>query len=233
MPVRFGQGLGRKPMKLGYGGERTSIPIDTDTSELDAGGIDHYWHPDRDGVEQAPEAFARELAAISPDVKIVRPPENVTLYNKTRAWLLWYRCPRVTHHLSPGWLMLRDWRDSKGQPLPLDGRVGSYLYSVSARAFGSAKKYFDHCVEEMKREKASREKTYTDDRRDRQSEFADSLMIKNIGTGNKFARHHDGAILPSRGERNWSAQNRTRSIPSSLAKAEADAAEKRRSLDGQ
>lgn len=228
MPVRFGQGLGRKPMKLGFGGDKIPVPVDTDTSEMDAGGIDHFWHPERDGVEQAPEWFARQLAEISPDVKMVRPPEAAPLYHRTRAWLLWYRCARVTHHLSPGWLMLRDWRDSKGEPLPLDSRVGSYLYSVSARAFGSAKKYFDHCVEEIARDKASREKSYTDDRQDRQSDFADSMQIKNIGSGSKSALHHDGTILPSRGERNWHAENRKRLIPSSVAKQEAEQAEMRR-----
>lgn len=186
--------------------------------------MDYYWHPDREGVEQAPEAFQRDLRSVDPHgvVRVVRPPAGAPLVFE-RAWLVWYRKPSVTHYLSPGWLMLREWRDRHGEPLPLDPRVFSYLYSVSAQQFGSGKQYWDHCVSEMNREKASREKFHRDGNHDRAEDFRQSTLIKNIGSGNKFSLHHDGTVIPSRGQANWIAERRKRMISGELSAAESRA----------
>ena len=210
-------GRGRK---LGPRGQFARHEIDRSEKELPEAALDHYWHPDREGVEQAPEHFRRELELISPDVKVVRPPASAPTYYPL-AWLAWYRNHRVTHYLSPGWLMLREWRDRNRVPLPLDQRVFSYLYSVSARAFGNGKKYWDHCVVEMQRDKAAREKVHTDGTRDRMEDYRQYTQIKSIGTGNKFALHHDGTSVPSRGQANWLAERRRRMAPGALLADEA------------
>lgn len=213
--------------KLGPGGTPGRIAVDTTERELPEAAMDHYWHPDREGVERAPDDFMRDLKAIDryDKVRIVRPPPNAPTYYK-RAWLLWYRKPEVTHYLSPGWMMLRDWRSHDGEPLPLDQRVFSYLFSVSAEHFGGAKKYWDHCVEEMKRDKARREKIHTDGTHDRMEDYRQFMQIKSIGAGNKFALHHDGTNAPSRGQANWLSERRKRMIPGELLKDETARREK-------
>ena len=107
----------RRARKLGPQGQHAKVAVDTVERELPEAALDHYWYPEREGVEHAPEAFQRELALISPDVRVVRPPAGAPTYYK-RAWLVWYRNGRVTHPLSPGWNLLRDWRDMHGEPLP-------------------------------------------------------------------------------------------------------------------
>jgi hypothetical protein len=208
-----------------------TVPLAPAEAEYDVGGIDHYWHPERDGVEQAPDDFQRDLALISPDVRAVRPPAGAPMYFK-RAWLIFMRCERVTHYLSPGWLMLIDWRNQHGEPMPLDNRVFSYLYSISAMKFGTAKKYWDHCVAEKQREDAAKERAYTNERRDRQREYRQYTGIKNIGAGSKFARHHDGTSFPGKNALAMHLQNRRRTIPSEVAKDEAQQLEQRRAARG-
>lgn len=227
-PVReFQQRAGRTPGRV----SPTTIPIDTSITEYDEAGLDYYWHPDREGVETAPQWFQDELAAISTDVKVVRPPERAPLYFP-RAWLVWYRKPDMKFPLSPGWLMLVDWRNQHGQPMQLDARVFSYLYSISARKFGNGEKYWRHCVEEMKREKAAKEKTYTNERRDRQNDYRNFTKIKNVGTGSKFARHGDGTVFPGKNALAMHLSERKRQIPSEVAKDEAARAEQRRAARG-
>ena len=215
------------PRKVGPGGQFAPVAVETAERELPAAAIDHYWHPDREGVELAPADFMRDVRAIDryDKVRIVRPPAGAPLYYE-RAYLIWYRNPRVTHPLSPGWMMLRDWRSRSGEPLPLDQRVFSYLFSVSARVFGSGQKYFKHCVEEMKRDKAAREKVHTDSNHDRMEDMRQSWKIKNIGAGNKSALHDGPGGVPSRGHANWLAERRSRMIPGELAREEAEKREK-------
>lgn len=204
--------------KLGPGGRAFQESIASPAQALPDGAMDYYWHPQRDGVEQAPDDFQRELALISTDVRVVRPPAGAPLYY-TRAWLVWYRKPSVTHPLSPGWLMLRDWRDSAGEPLALDARVFSFLYSVSARVFGNGRKYWDHCVEEMKRDRAAKEKIHRDGNHDRTEDYRRFMQVKNIGAGNKFSLHHDGTVVPSRGQANWLHERRKRMRPADMEAA--------------
>jgi len=201
-------------MKLGPNGQPFRTPVVTPSGELPDQAMDFYWHPDRDGVEAAPDEFMRDLRMVDhyDRVRVVRPPEGAPLVYP-RAYLVWYRKPSVLHYLSPGWLLLRDWRDSKGEPLPLDGRVFSYLYSVSAEAFGGGRRYFEHCVEEMNRDKAKKEKVHRQGNHDRVEDYRQFTQVKNIGSGNKFSLHHDGTVIPSRGQANWLAERKQRMQP--------------------
>ena len=205
-------------MKLGPNGQAFREPVAAPACELVDAAMDFYWHPDRDGVEQAPKPFMRDLRAVDQHdrVRVVRPPAGAPLFY-SRAYLIWYRKPLITHYLSPGWLLLRHWRDAAGEPMPLDGRVFSYLYSVSAQQFGNGVRYFDHCVAEMKRDKATRSKTFDDGSKDRREDYRQFMQVKNIGAGNKFALHHDGTTMPSRGQANWLAERRQRMIPGEVA----------------
>ena len=215
-------------MKLGPNGRAIPVELAAREAELPDEAMDHYWHPDRPGVEQAPDWFQRDLRSIDKDdrVRVVRPPESAPLY-QPRAWLVWYRKPAVTHYLSPGWLMLREWRDVRHEPLSLDVRVFSYLYSVSAQQFGSGKGYWNHCVSEMKREKDAKNKVHTDGNHDRMEDYRQFTQIKNIGSGSKFSAHHDGTVVPSRGHANWLAERRRRLIPGDVARDEAKQREAR------
>ena len=38
---------------------------------------------------------------------------------------------------------------------------------------------------------------------DRAKDYRQFTAIKNIGKGHKFALHHDGTLIPSRGEMSW------------------------------
>lgn len=213
--------------KLGPKGQYAGVPVTKPVKELPIQAIDHYWHPDREGVEKCDPAFQAEVdIATDGAVSIVRPPMNAPLV-KPHAWLIWLRKPSVTNWISPGWSMLIDWRvGPKNTPMALDIRVFSYLHSVSLAKHGSAKAYFDKCVAEMQRDKAAKEKLHTDDMHARTADYFDYTKIKNIGRGNKFALH-EATSLPSRGTANWLAENRRRMIPSEVLKDEQYAKERK------
>jgi hypothetical protein len=220
----------RRPRKLGPAGRPLRLPVMTaPEAVLPDAALDYYWHPEREGVEHAPADFLRDLKSIDLNdrVRVVRPPPGAPLLYK-RAWLLWYRNPRVTHYLSPGWLMLCEWRGSDGEPLSLDQRVFSFLYSRSAKEFGNGRKYWQHCVSERNREKAAMNKIHTDGNHDRTEDYRQFMKIKNIGAGNKSALHDDGTVVPSRGQANWLAERRKRMIPGDVARAEARQHERQR-----
>jgi hypothetical protein len=215
--------------KLGPEGRRVPVPVQA-SKELPIQAIDHYWHPDREGVERCDERFQRELDNMCDGrVVIVRPPAGAPLVQK-HAWLIWLRKPSVTDWISPGWFMLIDWR-VKGEPMELDSRVFSYLWSVSVVNHGSAKAYFDKCVLEMERDKAAKNKLHTDDMHARTKDYFDYTKVKSIGKGNKFALH-DATSVPSRGTRNWLAENRKRMIPGEVLADEQQQAEKARAARG-
>lgn len=225
--IRMGGGKRRFPRRV--------MPFNMDissgrpTKPLPPAALDVYWHPERDGVEPAPEHIRQELARISDRLAIVRPPGNAPL-TASRAYLVWYRKPSVTHRLCPGWSLMFDWRGRDGAPLPLDERVFANIWMASTRAkgedrreLGSAIKYFESIVKDLQRKRASKEKTHQNDRRDHQRDMQDFWKIKNIGSGNKFALHHDG-ISASVGELLWRQQTARRRLPSEVL---ADAAEQR------
>lgn len=167
--------------------------------------LQHYWHPERTGSEPAPEDIRLKLANIHPDLAICRPPPRAPV--RVNCWLVWYRCPRVTHVLSPGWLLLFPWHDNatpEPSPLPLDDdRVFANIYSRSTFQFPNARVYFDAIVADMKKTSDAKENLHKDDLDQRRKSFYDFTKISTAGRGNKFALHHDGTILPGRGERNW------------------------------
>ena len=227
---QFQHRTGRPLAKLGVGGQRIPVETRTHVRALDIGAIDHFWHPDRDGVERCPEAFQRDLDTMTDGrIVICRPPEGAPLV-QPRAWLIWMRKPSITHPLSPGWMLLIDWR-LKGHPMPLDMRVFAYLYSVSVTKHGSAKAYFDTCVAEMARDKAAKQAVHTTDLHDKTKDYFAYTKVKNIGRGNKYALH-DATSVPSRGTANWLAENRRRMIPAEMRADEAQRREQARAARG-
>lgn len=162
----------------------------------------HHWHPEREGSEPAPEDIRLKLAHIHPDLAICRPAPRAPV--RVNCWLVWYRKPTVTHVLSPGWLLLFPWLDQHDQPLPLDDdRVFANIYARSTFLFKNAVQYFQHILDDMRRSTDAKEALHKDDLDQRQKAFYDFTQISTAGRGNKFALHHDGTILPGRGERNW------------------------------
>ena len=218
----FKRQMGRRPTRVS--------PFHTPVVTCKAGDVASmpwYWHPDRAGVELAPESFRTRLADISPLLALCRPPGNAPLVQK---WAMCMRKPSIQSPVCPGWLLLFLWEDAQGTVLPLDNRVLANLYMISKARFGSGRKYFEHCVGEMQRDKAAREKTYQSDRAAQQKEFRQSTHISNLGKGNKFARHHDGTLIPSQGQLNWHAQERRKWIPSAVRQDEDRQREKLREI---
>lgn len=218
-PATFKKVMGRYPERQGQ------FPVTpVRPKPLDPGALFHYWHPDREGVEQAPADFATKLAAISPEVRCVRPPAGAPI--RSRCWLVWYRKAEVRHPMSPGWLLVLAWHAPDGSPLPLDNRVLANLHlqslqggrEIFGRDFRSAAEYFSHIESVMARDQAAREKVHTDDLADRTHDYAQFRKIKNIGHGSKFALHHDGTLYPSRGEANWVRERQDDMLPAAVMK---------------
>lgn len=225
---RFAQVTGRTPGRVHpFTQELASRP-----KPLDRAALYHYWHPDRDGVEQAPRDFAEKLAAIAgvdengrPKALCVRPPAGAPV--RCRCWLVFKREPAITHPLSPGWFLVLAWHDQQEPdpaPLPLDNRVLANLIvqsvkggrDVYGRDFDNALQYYEHVMKVQDDDKARQEKSNNDYNKDRADDYYDYTKIKNIGHGSKFALHHDGTILPGRGEANW-LRERGASVPGDVA----------------
>jgi hypothetical protein len=174
------------------------IPVarPNDGQPLDREMLPYFWHPDRLTVECCPADFDAKLKAIHPGLACTRFP----IENK---WILWSRKPDITHPLCPGWLLLFVWEDEEHNPLPLDNRVFYNLYRRDPRRYRSCVEYFDLAMAELKDAKDRRAKDEDSLSRDRGRDFRNYTKIKNIGHGAKAALHHDGSVIPSRGERNW------------------------------
>lgn len=223
----FKSAMGREPGRVNPFAQETAKP-----QELDRAALFHYWHPDRQGVERAPAHFAKELTKIAgtntdgePNAVCVRPPAGAPV--RSRCWLVFKRNKEITHALSPGWFLVLAWHNDDyphPKPLPLDNRLFANLYLQSVKAgrevmgrdFDSSVQYFDHCMsvldrDEKKRKVANRQ--YSDDR---SKDYYDYMKIKNIGHGSKFALHHDGTVIPSRGEQNWSRSRSGQDLPSDV-----------------
>lgn len=210
-----------QPYRLPGRGQAMTAPV-AKIAPLPAEAMYHFWYPGREGVERCPADFATELTAFHPDLTIVRPPMRAP--TPTHPWLVWYRKPSVTYWLSPGWVLLFAWQLRDGTPLPLDNRIFANLYRISAMTFGNGVKYFDSIVATLKAEKAAREQADENYRHDRSADYFEYTKIKSSGKGNKFALHHDGTIVPGRGERNWLADRGDRAMPGEVA---AEAQQKR------
>lgn len=219
-PQAFQRALGRLPQRKEFARFIPEAP-----KPLPREALMHYWYPGRDGVEWAPGRVQHKLEKIHRDLAIVRPPANAPV--ASRAWAVWYRKPEVTHPLSPGWMLFFVWQErrnvyteDKGQvttlvPLSLDDpRLFANIYRFSVFGdFKSARAHFENVVSQMRAEKDARTKADTDRRHDLAKEYWESTKIKNIGSGSKFARHHDGSVIPSRGDAAWDAERGTRDQP--------------------
>lgn len=228
-PHGFERAMGRSPRRSPSFG----IPVRPNLAASPA-ILYQYWHPDREGVEAPPAAFAAQLLAINPDLRACRPPARAPL--PSRPWLVWYRRDRITHHLSPGWMLLFCWQeretDAEGRTvtireLPLDNRVFANLYRISARAFGDASGYFASVVQRITADKRRIEDQQREYRHDRSNDLFEARKIKNIGRGSKFALHHDGSVVPSRGEANWSAENEQAMLPGDVLRQRREERERR------
>lgn len=211
--------VGREPGAVPFARLQPATP-----KPLPRESLYHYWYPAREGVEPAPRWFADRLTDLHKDLACCRPPANAP--TPSHAWLVWYKVDRVTHPLCPGWSLLFVWQDRsedlKGAivltPLPLDERVFANLYRISARKFGSGVKYFESVVKTMRDDKARRDAANQQYRDDRRKDYWQATKIKNIGAGSKFARHHDGTVVPSRAEANWLRERGDKDMPESVTK---------------
>lgn len=226
----FEQQMGRRPRRVPYASYVPATP-----PPMPAEAMMHFWHPDREGVEPAPGHVREELARIHTDLALCRPPANAPV--ASRAWAVWYRKPEITYWLSPGWMLFFVWQsrdDVDGKtvltPLPLDSRLYANIYRFSALGqseFSNAKGYFESVVQGMQREKAAQAKADEQYRHDHAHDFWQSTKIKNIGHGSKFAAHHDGSVVPSRGDIARMLDRGDRDMPGSVQRAERERKPKR------
>jgi hypothetical protein len=107
------------------------------------------------------------------------------------------------------------------RPLPLNEAFFAALYFCDPRHMGKAVEYFDRVTKETADKKARQWEQFKSDSLDRAREWKDYTKIKNIGPGSRFARHHDGTILPTKGEVSWSLE-RTRQDESSDLRRERE-----------
>lgn len=217
-PKAFQRAMGRMPRRIPYGSYTPDEP-----KALPPEALMHFWHPERDGVEPCPADFAATLATIHRDLRMVRPPLRAPTVSTP--WVMWIRQPRITHWISPGWQLLFCWQDRTEidgratlTPLPLDGRVFANLYKISAEHFGGAKAYFDSIVKTLVADREGKDKEQRNYRHDRAHDYWQSTKIKNIGRGSKFALHHDGTVVPGRGESNWLGERALASMPGDVAR---------------
>lgn len=233
-PKAFQRAMGRMPQRVPFAKYIPPTP-----KPLPAEALYHYWYPEREGVEQAPERIRKQLRKIHPDLRAVRPPASAP--TQSHCWLLWFRKPEVTHWLSPGWFLFFPWQEraeiydeDKGlktmlKPLSLDDpRLVANIYRFSVFGeFKSAEAHFRNVVDRMKESKAARVKADDDRRHAIARDFFQYRKPKNIGHGSKFATHQDGTIVPSRGHLDAIRQRGKRDEPGEVTKAENLARERR------
>lgn len=210
----------------------------TSPKPLDRAALFHYWHPDRSGVEQAPERIQTKLNAIAgfdedgrPKAVIVRPPAGAP--TRCHCWLVFKRAPEITAALSPGWFLVLAWHDGdEPRPKPLnidDDRLWANLYLQSVKAgrevigrdFDKAVDYFDHAMKVADENTKRTEREIDQYRDDRAKDYFDYTKIKNIGHGSKFALHHDGTIMPTKQEEAW-LRERGHSLPGQVVERDRD-----------
>jgi len=145
-----------------------------------------WWHPGRVGVRSAPGWFERKLGEVDPNLAI-------TWNAYTQRWQVWLRQPTLQNKVCWGWMLLFPITDGSGGYAPLDERVFHRLYSASARAFGSAKAYFDSVEREMAKVKESDERSYQNDlmaeATDRFQHSQISISMHGKSRGDKFATY--------------------------------------------
>lgn len=206
---RFTAGFGRAPSRTrSFGSPVIRKPA------LDPGALHHYWHPDRPGVEPAPSHVAKTLATIHPKLRLVRPPSGAPIHTGYHPWVLWFQNQEQRYSLCPGWSLVFIWEDPDShQPMPLDNRLYANCFMRDPRQFRNGIDYFKGCVDTLAHEDKVKKAGFKQNSFDRQKGLRDYQKIKNIGMGNKFALHHDGSNLASRGETDWRTQTLYERLP--------------------
>lgn len=173
-----------------------------------------YWHPGRDGVRQPPEAFAKQLKEMAPDVRVVFSPVH-------ERWLVWAQNPRIQHPMCRGWQLLMLWEHPVDHTfLPLNEMLFHNLVMIRVTSHPSAVAYYEKIQARIEEAKANRAKREANDREAMQGEFRDGMKISSAGRGNKFALHHDGTTVPTKAELAWRAETRKSRLPSALIQQE-------------
>jgi hypothetical protein len=149
----------------------------------------HFWHPQRFGVIFAPDRFRKKLKGVHVDL-------DVTWHPVQHRWLVWYRRPRITNKLCPGWLMLFVVEDSEQRYVPLDDRALAAVYEQSGFKWGSGKKYWARIEEQAQRDHEARDNERENLLDDVGSDQWDHTKIQvsmcGPSSGSKFVRHHAG-----------------------------------------
>jgi len=165
-----------------------SVPVATPPPPPIEEGL-QFWHPNRFGVRFAPDGFRKKLKGVHGDL-------DVTWHPAVERWIVWYRRPRITHHLCPGWLLLFVVEDSEQRYVPLDDRTLAAVYEQSGFKWGSGKKYWARIEEQAQRDHDARDKTRDDLIDDIGSAQWDHTKIQvsmcGPSSGSKFVRHHAG-----------------------------------------
>ena len=165
-----------------------------------------YWHPDRDGAQPPPAAFAKQLAEIDPDIKVCFSPVH-------ERYLIWVRNPRIgadpastAHWMCKGWQLLMLWEHpTTHEFLPLSELLFHNLVLIRATSHPSAVAYFNKIQDGIDKAKASLNASIDNDREAQQADWRQSMQISTAGKGNKFALHHDGTMVPGPAEQAWRA----------------------------
>lgn len=208
----FRTAMGRRPQRTAP----FQMPINkAPEPKLPPGALFWFWHPERDGVEHSPRAFDVQLKAIHPGLFATRPPAGAPKPCDQR-WIIWQRDETQKNRVCPGWKLLFLWPPKDYDPIPLDNRVFANLAIIDPRRYASSREYFDGIVANLQREHQAREDSHHQYLADSRKEFFETHKIKNIGRGNKFALHHDGTILPSRGEQNWAREREHLMLPADV-----------------
>lgn len=240
-PQAFQRAMGRAPQRVPF----AKMIVPPSPKPLPAEALAHFWYPEREGVEQAPERIRKQLAKIHPDLAMVRPPANAP--TPSHAWICWFRKAEVTYWLSPGWFLFFIWQernetydmDGDGvktafKPLSLDDpRLIANIYRFSVFGeFKSAEAHFKNIQSQLIAEKQAQQQADKKRRDDIGHDFFNYRKIKNIGHGSKFATHHDGTIVPSRGQDNRTADRGSRDDPSWVTEQAKRDKERRRDRRG-
>lgn len=216
-------------------GEEFIVPLNQPKGKRDPEILAHYWHPQREGAIPPPAAFDAKLKAIDPDLFVCYSPVH-------ERWLLWVKEPRIgrgsdaaaadaTQMYCPGWLLLMIWEHSQTKAyLELSDLLFMNVFMISRRRWGNAQIYYDRVMADIRRQQASAEKAYQDDRRTYQKDRRDGWKISSAGAGNKFALYHDGTLLPSPGDLAWREETKAKRLPSADLRQARD--EKERAFYG-
>lgn len=210
----FQRATGRQPQRVGEFSESMKR---SPGEVLPPQAMFHYWHPDRLGVEHCSHDFDDKLKAIHHGLHACRPPANVPAPADQR-WIIWQRDATQRNKLCPGWKLLFLWPSPQdSEPIPLDHRVFANLAIINPARYRNATEYFDTVIAaSLIEDKAAYERNWQQHRKDVQADYRDARKIKNIGAGNKFALHHDGGVVPSRGEQNWVRERQKHMLPSEV-----------------